>query len=362
MKKFNYEKYYPTLALWVMIILGVFLFYSLSMFLNAVLGASIMFILSRPLMVWLTEKKKWNNVVATLLSMTLSFLMFVVLIGGIFYLVYGRVSQLLNDTTEMYAIFDKIHLYVNEKLGFEILSDDAVAGMKGLLADMASGVLDQSFTVATDLAMMYFILYFMLASRKRMEATLQFYLPYREEKLRLFTCELKAQTYSNAIVTPLLAIIQGLTASVGYWLLGVNEPIFWGLMTGVFSFVPIIGCMTIWVPLAMFTLANGQTWNGVGILIYSLLVTTNIDNVFRLILQKKFANSHPLITLMGFLMGIKFFGVSGIIIGPVLMSFFLIMVKNFRKEFMSAAGSLEDAPDELQKKCQKENEMGKLVE
>ncbi len=312
------------------------------MFLNAVLGAIIMYILTRPVMVWLTEKKKWNNTLATLTTMLVSFLVFVVLIGGIFYLLIGRVTELLSNPQQLMTLFDKVHAFANEKLGFEILSDDMVTTIKATIAGMASSLLDQTFTIVTDIGIMYFILYFMLASRKSMENTINFYLPYKPEKIKLFTNELKAQTYSNAIITPLLALIQGIAASIGYWLLGVTEPIFWGLMTGVFSFMPIIGCMVIWVPLSVFMLANGQTWNGFGVIIYSIVITTNIDNVFRLILQKKFADAHPLITLMGFLMGIKFFGISGIIIGPVLMSFFLIMVKSFRKEFMEAAQEISE--------------------
>ncbi|MFN0050509.1 MAG: AI-2E family transporter [Cytophagales bacterium] len=340
-QKFNYEKYYPNIALAVMVVLGMFLFYSLSMFLNALLGAIIMFILTRPMMIWFTEKKKWNNILSTMLTMAFSFIVFVILIGGIFYLLIGRVSELVSNPEQLFAIFDKIHLFINEKLQFDILTPENVATLKSTTASLATIFLDQTFTVVTDIGIMYFILFFMLASRKTMESTILFYMPYKQEKIDLFTNELKAQTYSNAIVTPLLALIQGVTASIGYWLLGVQEPIFWGFMTGVFSFMPIVGCMTIWVPLSVFTLANGQTWNGIGIIIYSILVTTNIDNVFRLILQKKFADAHPLITLMGFLMGIKYFGISGIIIGPVLMSFFLIMVKNFRKEFMDAPSDVE---------------------
>jgi predicted PurR-regulated permease PerM len=340
-KKFKYEKYYPRLALFVMVVLGIFLIYSLLMFLNPILGALIMYILTRPMQVWFTETKKCNNTLATVITMTISFVILIVPIVGISYMLIGRITELFGNTDQLFAIFDKLHHYVNGKVKFEVLSPETVVSIKANIALMASTMLNQTFTVVTDIGMLYFILYFMLASRKDMEATIHFYLPYKPENIRVFKNELKAQTYSNAIVTPLLALIQGITASLGYWLLGVDEPLFWGLMTGFFSFMPLVGCMIVWVPLSIFILAEGETWNGIGIIIYSVLITSNIDNVCRLILQKKFADVHPLITLLGFLMGIKYFGISGIIIGPVLMSFFLIMIKNFRKEFMEVP---EDIP------------------
>lgn len=344
-KKFNYEQYYPNLALIVMLILGCFLFYSLSMFLLPTLGAFIMFILTRPLLIWFTEHKKWNNTLSTVLVLFISFLLFMILIGGVFYLIIGRLTELMGNTDQMFAMFDKLHQYLNDTLKFEILSPETVTSAKSAISDVATATVNQTFNILSDIAIMYFILYFMLASRKKMEATIGFYLPYKPESLAMFKDELKAQTYSNAIITPLLALIQGIAASIGYFFLGVDDYIFWGLMTGVFSFVPLVGCMIIWVPLVIFTIGNGDTWNGVGIIIYSILITSNIDNVCRLLLQKKFADVHPLITMLGFLMGIKYFGISGIIIGPVLMSFFIIMVKNFRKEFMQAPTSI---PEKIQ--------------
>lgn len=133
----------------------------------------------------------------------------------------------------------------------------------------------------------------------------------------------------------MLALIQGIFAAVGYWLFGLQEPVFWGLMTGFFSFLPVVGSTLIWLPAAIYQLSIGMTWQGVAILLYGILVISVVDNVFRFVFQKKFADVHPLITVIGVIVGLQLFGVPGIIFGPLLISYFLIMLRIFREEFLS---------------------------
>jgi predicted PurR-regulated permease PerM len=173
----------------------------------------------------------------------------------------------------------------------------------------------------------------MLKSNVEMEKKIVSFLPYNNENIKLFAKEITAQTYSNALITPLMAIVQGITASIGYWIFGVEDAIFWGMMTGVFTFIPIVGCSIIWVPLGFSMIAAGNTFGGVVVFIYTIILTTNVDNLLRISVQKRFADVHPLITVLGLLIGINYFGVSGIIFGPLLISLFLLMVKLFIKEF-----------------------------
>jgi predicted PurR-regulated permease PerM len=106
-------------------------------------------------------------------------------------------------------------------------------------------------------------------------------------------------------------------------------------MCGIFSFIPFVGSALIWVPAAVLLLASGNTGYGIMLLAYGALVITNIDNVFRFILQKKFADVHPIITVLGVIFGVNFFGITGLIFGPLLISIFIILLKLFLEENFS---------------------------
>jgi len=140
---------------------------------------------------------------------------------------------------------------------------------------------------------------------------------------------------SNAVGIPLIMIGQGLTAALGYWLFGAGDPIIWGILTGVFGLIPIIGTAGIWLPLSINLLLGGNIWQGIVLLIYGAGIIASIDNLFRMIFMKKYANVHPLITIFGIIVGMNLFGFWGIIFGPLILSGFLLLIKIYKDEFLS---------------------------
>ena len=76
-------------------------------------------------------------------------------------------------------------------------------------------------------------------------------------------------------------------------------------------------------------ISNGNYVSGFGIILYGYLLVTTIDNVIRMMLGKKIANTHPLITIIGVVIGIPLFGIMGILYGPLIISLFLIMLEIF---------------------------------
>jgi predicted PurR-regulated permease PerM len=132
---------------------------------------------------------------------------------------------------------------------------------------------------------------------------------------------------------PVLAILQGLVAGAGYWILGLDEPWFWGAITGFMSFIPLVGTALVWIPAGIYQLVNAENWQGAGILIFGALVITNIDNVFRFALQKRFADVHPMVTVLGVIVGLRWFGITGIVFGPLMISYFLMMARLYQEEY-----------------------------
>ena len=163
-------------------------------------------------------------------------------------------------------------------------------------------------------------------------------IPLKEENIKLLSNETKNMIKANAIGIPVLAIIQGIVATIGYWIFGVQDFGLWGFLTGVFSMVPIVGTAVIWLPLTAYLFSIDKTGNAVGLLIYALVLITNIDYVVRLTLLKKFMDVHPLVTVFGVILGIGLFGFWGVIFGPLLISYFIILVKIYMNEFGDPAG------------------------
>ena len=166
-----------------------------------------------------------------------------------------------------------------------------------------------------------------------MEAAVVLYLPFKKDKIKIFGDELVHQTFSNAVGIPLIALVQGITGFLCYWIIGLHESGFWGVITGFTSFIPVVGTAIVWVPVAVYELVLGNTWQGIFTILFGLLIMGTVDNVIRFILAKKMADVHPIITVLGVIIGLQYFGILGLIFGPLLISYFVILLKIYYVEY-----------------------------
>ena len=131
----------------------------------------------------------------------------------------------------------------------------------------------------------------------------------------------------------MVAIIQGLVALIGFFIFGIPDPLFWFVIVTVGSMIPFIGTLIAIIPIFMIMLSNGETFQAWGILVYGLVVVGSSDNLVRLFVLKRLDNVHPIITLIGVIVGVPLFGFIGLIFGPLLISLFLIVVQIYKSEY-----------------------------
>ncbi len=178
-----------------------------------------------------------------------------------------------------------------------------------------------------------------------MEKSLNRIIPFKPHNIDTLAGETKMMIRANAMGIPIICIVQGICAALGYWIFGLDDWAMWGFITGVFAFFPLVGTMIVWVPLCIYLFSQGQNWPGFGLALYSLVVTGNVDYAARISFMKKIGDVHPLITVFGVIVGLKLFGFVGLIFGPLLISYVLVFVKIYMNEF---ADSHEPIPTELQ--------------
>lgn len=131
----------------------------------------------------------------------------------------------------------------------------------------------------------------------------------------------------------ILAVIQGAVLSLLFWILGISSPVFWGVLTALFSLIPFIGTAAVWLPVGIFLLLEGSLAQGIIVLLFGLIVISNIDNLLRPRLVGKDAGLHPLLVFFSTLGGIAMFGLSGFFIGPIITALFLSVLEIYQIEF-----------------------------
>ncbi len=331
----------------IILIFGILLLFSLIQFFTAFLSAVIFYVLSKPSLEWLVKKKRWKKSRAAILVIIVSFFIILMPITLLVTLLYNKITHVLINPTEVINMLKHFGDVVKEKTGFQIISSDTLSKVQTYATTLLSAILNQGLGFFSTITMMYFFLYFMVINMNRMEAAIIFYLPFKREKINMFGKELVAQTFSNAVGVPLIAIAQGFLGFISYSIAGVNEAGFWGVITGFCSIIPIVGGGIVWIPTAIYQVVIGHTWQGFFIILWGFLLMGTIDNVIRFILAKRMADVHPIITVLGVIMGLKYFGFIGLIFGPVLISYFIILLKIYYVEYQQPVTARPSKPKQI---------------
>lgn len=331
----------------IILIFAGFLIWSLGQFLSAFISAVIFYVLTKGWVEKLVKKRGWKKSRAAILVIVVTFFIILVPIALLVTLLYNKITHVLVNPNDIINSLKHFSSIIQAKTGFQIFSSQTLSSIQSYSTQALQYILGQGLNFFTTITMMYFFLYFMIASLDRMEAAIVFYLPFKKDKIKMFGNELVAQTFSNAVGVPLIAVAQGFLAFLCFAITGLGEAGFWGVITGFCSIIPVVGGGIIWIPAAIYQFALGNTWQGVFILGWGFLLMGSIDNVIRFVLAKRMADVHPIITVLGVIMGLKYFGFIGIIFGPLLISYFLILLRIYYMEYQHPSTVKRSKPRQL---------------
>jgi predicted PurR-regulated permease PerM len=317
-----------------LIILVYIILENLTFMHGALLGALTLFILTTVPHKYLTIKKRWRKSHATIFILITTFLLILLPFYFTISFIVKQIQPLIQNPEPIVSGLKTINSYLASRFDISLLSPEIMSKIAALLQNYLPQILSSSLNVITNLLLMYFILWFLLNNIKPIEKWIKNNSPFNLKNTIFIYKEFSLSVKSNAIGVYILAIVQAIVAIVGYLIFGVQEALVWGLITGVASVIPIVGTMAIWVPLSIYTMATGEIGIGIGIFLYGLLIIGSSDNVFRFILQKKLAETHPLITIIGVLFGISFMGFWGLVYGPVILILLITLYKIYLKEYV----------------------------
>lgn len=326
------ELYWKYSLIIFIIVMGLFLVRQAQPFTNGILGAFTLFVMLRRPTYRLQKRIKPNAAVWIMTIATVLFILIPVSLLG-WLLVNELVSMNLNPKEIIAPIIQIIRL-IKEKTGFDVLSENTITYLASQIPAWGQSLMYGVSDVLMNIVVAVMLLYFMLSGGEKMEAYIATLLPFKEENKKDVLTQIKLIVRSNAIGIPLLALIQGIIALGGYLLSSAPNPLLAALLTAFASVIPLVGTALIWVPIALYLLIMGDWINALILLGYGGIIVSQCDNLIRFILQKKMADTHPLVTIFGVVAGLPVFGFMGVIFGPLLVSLFLLFVEMFRKEYL----------------------------
>jgi predicted PurR-regulated permease PerM len=193
-----------------------------------------------------------------------------------------------------------------------------------VLAPQALNIGLNTFDFMVGLAIMLYLLFFLLRDGKALAERIKAIVPLRaNQKTALFTrfADVVRATVKGGI---LVAIAQGALGGLAFWFLGIHAALLWAVLMAFLSLLPAIGAGLVWVPVSIYLLASGAVWQGISLIAYGVLVIGLVDNILRPFLIGKDTKLPDYIVLISTLGGIEVFGLNGFVIGPLIAAIFMV--------------------------------------
>lgn len=331
-------------SLFVLILgMGVLIAVELAPLFGGVLGAATLYILLRKQMGTLTGKHGWRRSIAASLLTAEAVCCFLIPLSLVTWMLVIRLQDLTLHPQHIALQVQRFSETIRQHTGFDLWEPSDMTALFGTLSRIGQWVLHSIVHFSINLIVLLFVLYFMLIGGYRMENYCRDILPFNRAVAHDVLREIHLIVRSNAIVIPLLAVTQGAIAYIGYLIFGAPLPLFWGVITCIATLLPVVGTALVWLPLAGYMALEGDWGRGLGLALYGIVVITHVDNLMRLMLQKRMADTHPLITIFGVIIGLPLFGFMGVIFGPLCIALFVYCVDLFKRTYIdSHSGLLTD--------------------
>ena len=318
-------------------------------FASALLWAVLAAIMFQPLYQWMLIKLEgYENraAVATLLIITVAVVVPAVALGNI---IVEQVLQIyaslkgggLDAATYFQQVHDNLPARLRTMLDasgygdFGVLQDRFLALVRdslSLIARHALTIGGNAFTFLLAFAVGLYVTYFLLRDGRRIGATVRATLPFDaaiSERLTGSFVAIVRATIKGSIV---VGLVQGLLGTITFWIVGFPSAVLLGLLMAIFSLLPAVGPALVWAPIAVFLLLTGSVWQGVVMIISGALIIGMADNLLRPLLVGRETGIPDWLVLVTTLGGIAAFGLSGIVVGPVVGGLFLVGWSVYREQ------------------------------
>ena len=185
------------------------------------------------------------------------------------------------------------------------------------------------------LTVAFFGLYYLLWDSRRIWRNVRPLIPFSAANSELLKRRFKDVTVSTLIGTFATATVQGICVGLAFWAAGLANAVFWGVVTVIVAILPVVGSGLVWAPGVLVLALERHYVAAVLLALWGIVVIGNIDNVIRPWVFRRYAQIHPFVTVIGAFAGLKYFGLLGLLIGPLAISYFFELIRMYREEYLA---------------------------
>jgi len=269
----------------------------------------------------------------------------ILIIVGIFALTFGVIFResinffLFLQKADLAQIFRNIlPAFISSSTVSDSVASSLNTYISGLIANYIhnfTAALSDLPSILIQLSVVIFTFFFGLKDGRKAIEYIKSLSLFKKETEEKFFKQFRDITSSVLIGHIVVGVIQGLMAGLGYFVFGVPNAILLTVVTVIAAIIPVVGPWLVWVPVDIYLFGTGNTSAGLGLLIYGLVIISWIDNVIRSMIVSRKTQLNTGIVMIGMFGGLFAFGFIGLIIGPLILAYVLLVIEVLRKSTVS---------------------------
>ncbi|CAM4185922.1 AI-2E family transporter [Corallococcus sp. ZKHCc1 1396] len=261
----------------------------------------------------------------------------------------GQAQDLLDQVDLRHHLLESLPRGLSRYVHFDPESSETerllmtvVSGSAGLLAD----VVGAGTELLVNMFLMTVAMYYFFLDGRRLVNEVAKLLPLERRYFDAFSHEFTDVAYAIIYGNTITALVQGAVGFLGLLIAGVPHAGVWGAAMVLVALVPVGGTALVWGPIGVILIAANRVSEGVFLLAWGTFLVGSIDNVIRPRLCGSRMALHPLLVFLSMFGGLAVFGMMGLLVGPLIASIFMAMVRIYRRDFLGRTQEAQPARQE----------------
>ncbi|HJP84383.1 MAG TPA: AI-2E family transporter [Gemmatimonadaceae bacterium] len=310
--------------------LAVVILVALAPFLSGLLGAAVLYV------IFVRLYDRLARVMKPALAATITLVIALLLIALPLAWLIGIVVAQAPDALRTLQSSDVIARIAALRIGNLDVGTE-VAKASGTIATWLStrlfSLVGSATSAVLNLVIAFFGLYYMLRSDTNTWQLIRPYIPFSTRTADALRARFFNVTEATLVGTMSIAVVQGTLVGTGFWIVGLPNPFFWGTVTAIASILPVLGTSLVWIPATLVLLVQNRYGAAITMLVIGAGIASNIDNLIRPLIYRRVSHIHPMITLVGAFAGVKYFGLLGVLLGPLGIAYLFELLRFYRQEY-----------------------------
>lgn len=321
-------------AVALILLLGLGLAIALAPYVTGLIGGLVLFVVFHPVFNWLAPRTGRGPAAGLVVLLVL---VVIIVPGAVLTgLAVDQAQSIATDISGWEFLSRVEQLKIGPfDIGVELARSTQEIGH--WLGRNAIGFLGTLTRIGVNIVVALFVVYYLLLEPEQAWELVSRNTPFSAANTLILKERFLAVTYSTIIGTGVIALAQGALLAFGFAVTGLPAPLFWGVVTVVLAILPVVGTGMIWVPAAIYLGYSHRFGAAIFMASLGVLVIGNADLAIRPAIFRRYASVHPLVTVVGVLGGITYFGLLGLLVGPLALSYFFELLQMYREEFAEGA-------------------------